>query len=582
MAMFRTTNSAASLVCRFLLTSGGLLGVGVGIPKAQAQRDTLGLDVTFIGDREMLLRDAHKILVWPEAAPLPVGKPQFSYNLLAKRLTVEPNWEPVEAKRLDVQQPLPMLYRGYVRAGYGLYQTPLLDASVTDLRSKEGTWGVDLNHHSTRGGLTDVDSLPEVFSTSHAQLWGKRFLRKAHVLEAEGNLQRDVVSYYGQAADSVFVLAHPGRDRYLRMGTGVRWSRWEADSAAIRHEASLFYRHLAAESGTRENNLDFQGELVTYREGERLELGWGANHDRRTYLKPDSTEQTDQQLVLRVSPALITQRGPVSARVGAHITLDARGGQVFHFNPVASASLNILKGLFVPYVQLEGGVDQNRLETVLDRNPLVRPDLALQNTYRKWDLEGGLTGHFARNIHYRGRASYQRFAQYLYFVNDSALQSGLRFQGLYANLTVFTLGGELSMQLGESLTLTGQLDLHTYGTDSQAEAWNLPALAWRAEARYTFQEKLVVMADLAYQGQRKGLSWVPLEGSQALSTPEGTTAYSVDLSRFIDANVSLEYLYNKRMSAWIQLSNVAAARYAVWSGYPVQRFQAMLGFSYAF
>ncbi|MEY5044411.1 MAG: hypothetical protein RJA19_1638, partial [Bacteroidota bacterium] len=24
------------------------------------------------------------------------------------------------------------------------------------------------------------------------------------------------------------------------------------------------------------------------------------------------------------------------------------------------------------------------------------------------------------------------------------------------------------------------------------------------------------------------------------------------------------------------------ARYAVWTGYPVQRFQAMLGFSYAF
>ena len=32
-----------------------------------AQRDSLSMDVTFIGDREMMLRDAHKILVWPEA-----------------------------------------------------------------------------------------------------------------------------------------------------------------------------------------------------------------------------------------------------------------------------------------------------------------------------------------------------------------------------------------------------------------------------------------------------------------------------------------------------------------------------------
>lgn len=549
-----------------------------------AQRDSLSMDVTFIGDREMMLRDAHKILVWPEAAALPVGKPQFTYSLLAKRLLVSPTWEPVEARRLEVQRPLPLLYRGYVQAGLGRFTTPYLKASVTDLRSKKGTWGTEVNHFSTRGGMAEADSLPQTFSETGLDLWGKRFLRDAHVLSAEGSVGRHRVGYYGLAADSVFAAAEPGSERFTQLGTTVRWSRWEADSAELQHDASLAYRHLAVTEGTREHNLNFKGQVRTFREGEQLELGWGANYDLRSYAGIDSgTTVQDRQFILRLSPALVTHRGPITAKVGAHITLDARGQQVFHFNPVAEAQLNILKGLFVPYLRLTGGVDQNRLETVWERNPWIRPDLSLRNTYRKWDMEGGLTGHFARNVHYRGRASFTRYEQYLYFVNDSLLDKGLRFTGLYGDLSVFTLGGELDMKLGPQLHLTGGLDIHQYGTGDQPQAWNLPVLEWRAEARYTYREVLKLEVDLAYQSLRKGLSYVPLqEGSLLAENPGQPQRYTQDLGAFLDANLSVEYLFNKRMSTWVKLSNVAGARYAVWTGYPVQRFQAMLGFSYAF
>ena len=40
--------------------------------------DTLDLDVTFIGDREVFLQDAHKQLHWPEAANIGNEKPRFA------------------------------------------------------------------------------------------------------------------------------------------------------------------------------------------------------------------------------------------------------------------------------------------------------------------------------------------------------------------------------------------------------------------------------------------------------------------------------------------------------------------------
>ena len=57
-----------------------------------AAGDTLDLDVTFIGDREILLQDAHKQLHWPEPAQLKTTKPTFNYSMLSKRMNVQPEW----------------------------------------------------------------------------------------------------------------------------------------------------------------------------------------------------------------------------------------------------------------------------------------------------------------------------------------------------------------------------------------------------------------------------------------------------------------------------------------------------------
>jgi hypothetical protein len=50
-----------------------------------------------------------------------------------------------------------------------------------------------------------------------------------------------------------------------------------------------------------------------------------------------------------------------------------------------------------------------------------------------------------------------------------------------------------------------------------------------------------------------------------------------ELGFIADANLGLEYRYNKRLSAFIQLNNLASQGYMRWYNYPVQRFQFMGG-----
>ena len=74
--------------------------MGLSSMHAWSQADTLEMDVTFVGSRQMEVRDAVKLSSWPTARPLSNEKPTLNYELLSKRLQFVPSMTPVEATRL--------------------------------------------------------------------------------------------------------------------------------------------------------------------------------------------------------------------------------------------------------------------------------------------------------------------------------------------------------------------------------------------------------------------------------------------------------------------------------------------------
>jgi hypothetical protein len=56
----------------------------------------------------------------------------------------------------------------------------------------------------------------------------------------------------------------------------------------------------------------------------------------------------------------------------------------------------------------------------------------------------------------------------------------------------------------------------------------------------------------------------------------------VPLGFIADANLGVEYRYNKRISLFVNFNNFAAQRYQRWLGYPVQSFQFMMGATFRF
>ena len=112
------------------------------------QQDTLDMDVTFVGKRTMEVRDAVKLSSWPMASPL-FREAHVELRPAFEAASIRAHHDPRGGHAPEGGRvPLPPLQRPRSRRGRSR-GTSLLDASYTDLRSREGSWGTSLHHAST-------------------------------------------------------------------------------------------------------------------------------------------------------------------------------------------------------------------------------------------------------------------------------------------------------------------------------------------------------------------------------------------------------------------------------------------------
>ena len=185
--------------------------------------------------------DAGKLSSWPMARPLSSEKPTLSYDLLSKRLQFEPTMTPVEATRLRVDASLSRLYRGHVRAGGGSRGTSLLDASYTDLRSREGSWGTSLHHASTS---SPSNLLSGRIHENTLDAWNSRFVgqEKVSFNARAGQHKIRMFGFDSTFVDSTSVDATALRWRHA--GAALQLKSHRKDSTAFNHEFNTAFDYM--------------------------------------------------------------------------------------------------------------------------------------------------------------------------------------------------------------------------------------------------------------------------------------------------------------------------------------------------
>jgi hypothetical protein len=279
-----------------------------------------------------------------------------------------------------------------------------------------------------------------------------------------------------------------------------------------------------------------------------------------------------------LEPWVSTKGDAYLVRVGVGLFVDAMGATTFHFFPQAYAHYSLFNDILIPYAGLQGERRRNSFRSLTRENPWLTGGPSLTNSSLLYDLYGGLRGSFSSDLGFDVRVSKSREDNMPLFVNTPNQPFGDRMAVVYDRVDILDLSGELNYRQKEALSFTARVDVFTYATKVQQEAWNLPPYQLSFGARYDMRSKLIVKAEAQFLGKRPAYRLAgPLENGVLVVQSE-----QVDLDGFLDLYLGLEYRYTKRLSLFIDLSNLSASKYERWYRHPVQRSLLLGGVTYAF
>jgi len=550
-----------------------------GFTQGDESPDNINKEVTFVGDLELFLRDANKISDNPKIRESISEIPPIQYKLIPNKLNATFEVKPIPAAKINLEEKIAKLYRGYIRTGFGLYTTPFLDASFTDGRSRKGTFGVRYRHLSSSGHVAAEDSIPDGFSDNEFNFWLKKFLPK-HSLSANFDWQRNVINYYGFSPKLYpEVNIDNIKQRFNAFDGGVSLNSYFRDSTKINYDGAVnFYNYSDIKDG-KENNLDLTGNLRKYVDTELFSLDMGFNYNVFDYFdQADSVNRDKEGMILKLVPKASTQRGNLHISVGMGIMIDGNSNDAFHFYPIAEANYGLFNNILVPYAGVKGSVERQSYRDLSTENPFIITSPNLRNRNERLNLYGGLRGRISSDVSFNARVTNTNYENFAYFVNDTTVSSTNQFKVVYDDLNILNFSGELSFDAGEKIKFFGRGEYNIYTTDKQKEAWHQPGIKISAGGVYNLKNKLLARAEIYQMGKRKALSYGNVENGIA----QDNGSYIRELKGFLDMNLELEYRYNKRLSMYARLNNFLAAKYVVWNNYNVQRFNAMMGVTFAF
>lgn len=572
-----TMNKIGSLPIGLLLATWLVPGINM----AQS-----GEEYYFNGIYNPTLADVNKIALQPHTYDSILPEKTMEYRLLTVKSDVPARVDSISAARLNIQLAQEKLYKGYVKAGFGLYTTPLAELYFDQTRARNNGYGIHFRHMSSNGGVGDRG--PSHYSFNNLDGFYKAILPK-HVVEGRLNYDRRRVSYYGyQPSDSLNALmdaVKPPDDAikqvYNSIGFAVRLKSLYKDSTKLAHDVGLAVNHLTNLTKSSELNVTMDAQLALRQDD--LTYGAEVRVDNNVYrgVRDSLPDLRQNGTLVGIAPHVTSSNGKYTAKVGAGIYVDAMGKTSVHFFPQAYAHYRLFDDILVPYIGLDGQRKRNGLRSLSHENPFITGAPWLENSSVLYDLYGGLRGSLSRDLGFDVRISKVRIKNRpLYLAREHAVQNvgyGDQFMVVYDRVDELDIGGELRYSHQEHIDVYGGIHVFNYATRTQAEAWNLPSYTLNLGAVYDFQDKLLLKVEAELLGQRKMPRTVPATWNDLSPQP-----LTKDAKGLLDLYLGIEYRYTKRLSVFLDFSNLSASKYERWYNYPTQRTLVLGGATFAF
>jgi hypothetical protein len=247
--------------------------------------------------------------------------------------------------------------------------------------------------------------------------------------------------------------------------------------------------------------------------------------------------------------------------------------------PNVDVKYAMFENVLIPYIGIKGALKQNNFKALTSQNAFMQSNPSLNNESNYTGFVG-IKGILTKRMEFNVSASFAQVANKALFISDSAAIHRHRnqFKVIYDTMTIFTAEASLSYQLNEKLKVDGIGRFFNYQANNNPYAWNLPIYQFIVRGNYVLNNQFSFHLDLHGEGGRKAQVF---DSTLAKVTIEDKK-YIKDLGLIIDGNIGAEYRYTERISAFLQINNLAAQNYFRWYNYPVQALQIMGGVTVRF
>jgi hypothetical protein len=533
-----------------------------------AAQEKIDKTVVVVKPYEPTLSDAYKINLMPVLNDTFRIPPSFDYSINSKKIAPAITVAPIAAAKMGPEQ-IAHLYKSYLKMGLGNYTTPLFDLNVSSLRSTKYSMGLYAHHLSSHGNikLEDDHKVYAGFSDNNINLYGRTWKNNL-LFSGDIDFKANSVYHYGYdqslgdfpgfANDSIkhSIIA-------LRPDFGVRSLR--EDSSKLNFDVKGFYQFASISKGLSENGFGLNGRFNRLYEGNWLGVDLGF-----VFFKPSDLIDTSYSSLFSLSPWFNRHSDEWTFQLGFRADADLHGGKSkFRLYPKAQLEFHVIPSRLIAWFTADGKTILHDQLSVFGENPYVVPGLRIRNTQERININGGLRGSIS-DFTFNAGAGYSVYNTMPFFVNDSANGWGNYFNVLYDNAVITRIFCELGYQMNEKLNILLKANYYKYTLDSLTEPYHKAPYDGSLTAVYNLHDKIIGKFEVYAAGKRYSTGNAESEGF-----------VPVELKPFVDVNLGVEYRYTKVLSAFVQLNNLTASKYQLWSNYQVHRFSMMVGFTYA-
>ncbi|WP_086539924.1 TonB-dependent receptor [Algoriphagus antarcticus] len=561
----------------------GIIGLTSGWALAQTQKRGAVTDQEFVirKDRVLTVPVQPRMFEKLPVLPKPTGLSEYNYlvtsyplNLKPLDLKAEPSQKVYTPERMD-------LYPGYVRAGYGNFASPLLEARYMATDIADFNYAVQLNHRSYGKGPV----LAEESKESHTNLGfdGSYF---TDFFEVFGGLNwnQDTYQFYG--LDPIYATddngAFTGFDGNVLQAIEFKAGIRELEKVGpFSYEGQLSFRNFTDSYLVKENQIGVEAS-GTFRPTEDWAGKVGLSYFST---KPEDLTYSLNRTYFAIRPTISYQYEAFNFTAGVNLVSEndslADKSSDFHVFPVLKANYQFAEE-FGFFAELSGDVQRNTYYSFVNENPYLGPSDQLLNTIQNYKVEAGIEGQFNGAFSYRGAINMSRYNQMHFFVNNYTnilvTTDSARFSLVYDDrTTVFNVNAELGYKFSDMYTLNSRLDLYQYDLSTQAEAWNRPLWELRVNNQFTPIARLIVQANLNLMGGIKA------RGNDLSDVVGFPGPYEVvKLKTIADLQLKADYGITDRISIFAEGNNILNGKNMRWLNYPVRGIQFIGGASFKF